>query len=403
MSVQIYVEGGEGMTTDHFPVLDKTEADDMPDNEAVGQLEADEVTMACDGVVHALPQIEAREESVNSDIAERLAARRARRRQRMHEGQYRGGSDATGIHLNRLGTIPLLTAQEERELAQTIEAGRKAQKKTDKARKQGQPPTETDLEAIEDAKVARDRFINANLRLVVSIAKRYPLPNTMELIDLIQEGTLGLERAVEKFDWRKGFKFSTYATWWIRQACGRALDQKASLIRLPGDRAGTLRRKFKDAIDEENLDDETARLYRLSTPLSLNDYMDKTDRTTERGDLMASPVPTPEQILMEAADDEEIHERYLDVEQTAEGLDSGEWRAVKARYIEGGDKELSYAEIARRLDLKDPEAGRRFTVSAADKLRVAYGEPTQKERNKAEKKEQATQIVSILARTFNFS
>ena len=85
--------------------------------------------------------------------------------------------------------------------------------------------------AVAAAADAKDRFIRSNLRLVVSIAKRYPLPQGIELLDLIQEGNLGLEHAVDKFDWRRGFKFSTYATFWIRQAIGRALDQKASLIR----------------------------------------------------------------------------------------------------------------------------------------------------------------------------
>ena len=87
--------------------------------------------------------------------------------------------------------------------------------------------------AVAEAAAAKDRFDRANLRLVVSIARRYPLPQGLDLGDLIQEGNLGLEHAVDKFDWRRGFKFSTYATFWIRQAIGRALDQKGSLIRIP--------------------------------------------------------------------------------------------------------------------------------------------------------------------------
>ena len=125
------------------------------------------------------------------------------------------------------------------------------------------------------ADAAKDRFIRANLRLVVSVARRYPLPPGMELLDLIQEGNLGLEHAVDKFDWRKGFKFSTYATFWIRQAIGRALDQKASLVRLPGDRSASLRAALRQVSgDGDELDDEHARLHRLTTPTSL----DRTDR-----------------------------------------------------------------------------------------------------------------------------
>src|ERR687897_363881 len=160
-------------------------------------------------------------------------------------------SDSVGQYLNEIGLVPLLTADEERELSQIIERGRDAQAKLD-AGERGR-----DLRrAVAHAAAAKDRFIRANLRLVVSIARRYPLPPSMELLDLIQEGNLGLEHAVDKFDWRKGFKFSTYATFWIRQAIGRALDQKASLVRLPGDRSASLRAALRQASgDGEELDD----------------------------------------------------------------------------------------------------------------------------------------------------
>ncbi|MET0159736.1 MAG: sigma-70 family RNA polymerase sigma factor, partial [Acidimicrobiales bacterium] len=131
-------------------------------------------------------------------------------------------SDSVGQYLNEIGTVPLLNAQEERELAQIIEAGFEARKRLENGEKGREI-----RKAIRAADAAKDRFIRANLRLVVSVARRYPLPPSMELLDLIQEGNLGLEHAVDKFDWRKGFKFSTYATFWIRQAIGRALDQKA--------------------------------------------------------------------------------------------------------------------------------------------------------------------------------
>src|SRR4029078_6571021 len=95
--------------------------------------------------------------------------------------------------------------------------------------------------AVAAAAHAKDRFIPPTLRLVVSTARRSPLPAGMDLLDLVQEGNLGLEHAVDKFDWRRGFKFSTYATFWIRQAIGRGLDQKASLMRLPRARSCSLR------------------------------------------------------------------------------------------------------------------------------------------------------------------
>ena len=116
----------------------------------------------------------------------------------------------------------------------------------------------------------------------------------MDLLDLIQEGNLGLEHAVDKFDWRRGFKFSTYATFWIRQAIGRALDQKASLIRIPGDRSASLRAALRQASgDGETLDPQNAELHRLTTPVSL----DKTvgdDGDATLGDLMANDDITPE-------------------------------------------------------------------------------------------------------------
>src|SRR5712691_8494109 len=114
-------------------------------------------------------------------------------------------TDSLQLFLNEAGRYPLLTAAEEVELAKLIERGDKA---------------------------AKDRMINSNLRLVVSIAKRYQ-GHGLPLIDLIQEGIIGLIRAVEKFDWRRGFKFSTYATWWIRQAVQRGVANKSRTIRIP--------------------------------------------------------------------------------------------------------------------------------------------------------------------------
>src|SRR5918998_4982930 len=125
-------------------------------------------------------------------------------------------SDSVGLYLNEICLVPLLTAVEERQLSQVIEAGRAASSRLDA----GESGPELER-AVREAARAKDRFIRSNLRLVVSIARRYPLPQGMELLDLIQEGNLGLEHAVDKFDWRKGFKFSTYATFWIRQAIGR--------------------------------------------------------------------------------------------------------------------------------------------------------------------------------------
>ena len=207
-------------------------------------------------------------------------------------------NDSIGLYLNEIGKVPLLNAEEEKELARQIEAGRDAVARI----AAGESSPELDA-AVTAAHRAKDRFIRANLRLVVSIARRYPLPQGMALLDLIQEGNLGLEHAVDKFDWRRGFKFSTYATFWIRQAIGRALDQKASLVRLPGDRSASLRAALRQSSgDGEELDAEYARLHRLSTPVSLDRQVSDEGDTT-LVDLIPSEVTTPEQATIAGVED----------------------------------------------------------------------------------------------------
>src|SRR3954468_21944862 len=197
-------------------------------------------------------------------------------------------SDSVGLYLNSIGLVPLLTAAEERELSQVIEQGVAARTRLASGEQLTAAEKRELNKASKAAAAAKDRFIRANLRLVVSIARRYPLPQGMELLDLIQEGNLGLEHAVDKFDWRKGFKFSTYATFWIRQAIGRALDQKASLIRLPGDRSANLRSLLRQVGgDSDQLDAEHAELHRLTSNVSLDKAVgDDGDATL--GDLIAN-------------------------------------------------------------------------------------------------------------------
>jgi RNA polymerase primary sigma factor len=146
-----------------------------------------------------------------------------------------GTSDLVRIYLREIGKVPLLTAQDEVELAKAIEAGLFAQEMLQGGcpKAVGDGPTVGELDIIVDEGMrARQRLIEANLRLVVSIAKRY-IGRGMVFLDLIQEGNLGLIRAVEKFDYTKGYKFSTYATWWIRQAITRAIADQARTIRIP--------------------------------------------------------------------------------------------------------------------------------------------------------------------------
>jgi len=139
--------------------------------------------------------------------------------------------DTIGMYLRDIGSIPLLSMEEEIELARRLERGRVARRRLAQKSYKLEDWTRLDREARE-GELARKRLIQANSRLVVSIAKRY-VGRGVPFQDLIQEGNLGLIRAVEKFDHRRGFKLSTYATWWIRQAITRALSDQASTIRIP--------------------------------------------------------------------------------------------------------------------------------------------------------------------------
>jgi RNA polymerase primary sigma factor len=142
-------------------------------------------------------------------------------------------SDPVKDYLKQIGKVPLLNAEQEVELAKRIEAGLFAEEKLADGARALPPDVRDDLDWIaEDGRRAKNHLLEANLRLVVSLAKRYT-GRGMLFLDLIQEGNLGLIRAVEKFDYTKGYKFSTYATWWIRQAITRAMADQARTIRIP--------------------------------------------------------------------------------------------------------------------------------------------------------------------------
>jgi|YNPNPStandDraft_1061719.scaffolds.fasta_scaffold24524_2 RNA polymerase primary sigma factor len=142
-------------------------------------------------------------------------------------------SDSVRMYLREIGRVPLLDADEEVRLAKAIQAGIEAQERLQAEAETLSPQERQTLELkVMQGQLAQRRLVEANLRLVVSVAKRY-IGRGLSLLDLIQEGNLGLLRAVEKFDYRKGYKFSTYATWWIRQAISRAIADQARTIRIP--------------------------------------------------------------------------------------------------------------------------------------------------------------------------
>ena len=189
---------------------------------------------AIDTAVRALTDegVDVLDMAVEDDTFSEAEIRQAERVAAADGGRRAATSDLVRIYLREIGRVPLLTAEDEVELAKTIEAGLFAEEKLTG----GFPllgAVHGDLELLVGEGVrAKQRLIEANLRLVVSIAKRY-IGRGLVFLDLIQEGNLGLIRAVEKFDYTRGYKFSTYATWWIRQAITRAIADQARTIRVP--------------------------------------------------------------------------------------------------------------------------------------------------------------------------
>ena len=193
-------------------------------------------------------------------------------------------SDPVRMYLKEIGRVPLLTAAEEVDLAKRVEAGLFASEKLTMPQKLP-VQFERELEVIErDGQLAKKRLIEANLRLVVSIAKRY-VGRGMLFLDLIQEGNLGLIRAVEKFDYTKGYKFSTYATWWIRQAITRAIADQARTIRIPVHMVETINKLIR--IQRQLLQD----LGREPTPEEIGAEMEMSpERVREIQKLAQEPV-----------------------------------------------------------------------------------------------------------------
>jgi len=261
-------------------------------------------------------------------------------------------TDSLQLFLNEAARYPLLTADEEVALAKRVERG-------------------------DDA--AKERMINSNLRLVVSIAKRYQ-GQDLTLLDLIQEGILGLIRAAEKFDWRRGFKFSTYATFWIRQAMQRGIASQARTIRLPvhiGQRQRKINRAERELatkLGREPTNEEIATAAELTieeieetrevtrTITSLERPVGE-EGETELGDLLPSGERGPE---------EEVEIGLLEdaVRSALAQLPEREREVVKLRFGINGDEPTPLREAGRRLGLS-PEAVRRVESQALEHLSVS--------------------------------
>ena len=215
--------------------------------------------------------------------------------------------DLVELYLVDIARRPLLTKRDEVELAQRMEAGAEAREQL-AASDEPSPAARRNLSRrARDGDSARHTFVEANLRLVVSIAKRYR-SSGLQLLDLVQEGNLGLLRAVDKFDWRKGFKFSTYSTWWIRQAIQRGIANTSRTVRLPvqaGDQL--LKARQAHARLESQLGRTPSRaeiaaelgvpqgvlaaiMVRATTPVSLSEPLSADDDGRELADVVADPL-----------------------------------------------------------------------------------------------------------------
>ncbi|MFI0152608.1 RNA polymerase sigma factor RpoD/SigA [Streptomyces lydicus] len=272
--------------------------------------------------------------------------------------------DLVGMYLDEIARTPLLDAAKEVELSQTIEAGVYAQQILDGEVTDGNAAgaAREELEALtEEGAKAKDVFIRSNLRLVVAVARRYPRAG-LPLLDLIQEGNAGLVRAVEKFDYAKGFKFSTYATWWIRQAITRSIADQSRTIRLPVhlvEELGRIRRVQREFNRENGRDPEPEEVAGElgSTPARVTDVLDwardpvslnmsvDDDGDTQFGDLLEdTSAASPEQSVLTLLRSEEL-------EDLIDRLDHRTASIIKARYgIEDG-RERTLTEVGKQHGL----------------------------------------------------
>jgi RNA polymerase primary sigma factor len=286
--------------------------------------------------------------------------------------------DDLRLYLEAAGAEPLLTKEEEVDLAMSIEHGKEAEERLGSGRIRSDATKRKLRETIRKAERARKRFILANLRLVVSIAKKYQ-GQGLPLLDLIQEGNIGLMRGVELFDWRRGFKFSTYATWWIRQAITRAIADRGRSIRIPVHVHERIRkvRQTKERLTQQTGKEPTPEelASEAGLPVEALDQLEVASRQeprslhepvgedTELGDLVAlveaeDPVDSVEDAMLR----EEIG---VAVDATLEPL---EQEVITHRYGLGTGRAMSLREVAEHVGVS-AETVRKVERNALLKLR----------------------------------
>ena len=271
-------------------------------------------------------------------------------------------ADLVRVYLNEIGKVALLNAVEEVELAKRIEAGLYAEHLLATERRTSATRKRELTALVADGRRAKDHLLRANLRLVVSLAKRYT-GHGMPFLDLIQEGNMGLIRAVEKFDYTKGFKFSTYATWWIRQAISRAMADQARTIRLPVhlveqvNKLQRIRRELSQQLGREvshaelgaelDLTEERVReLIDLSRDLVSLDQTVGTDDDASLGDFIADDRAT---VAAETSVEEQLMRSQL--RDVLDSLGAREAAVVRMRYGLDGGQPKTLDEIGREFKL----------------------------------------------------
>jgi RNA polymerase sigma factor (sigma-70 family) len=291
--------------------------------------------------------------------------------------------DLLDLYFSELGKVRLLTAEDEVRLAQAIEAGTDAQQVLesgafDEARR-------AELEqTVRAGRAAFDHFVAANLRLVVSVAAQFSKRSTLDLGELIQEGNLGLLRAVEKFDWRRGYKFSTYATWWIRQAIQRGVAGSERTIRLPVAlhdalvkvRAASAR--IESETGREPTIEELARATRL-TPSKVRRALEGDHAMTSLDrpigfDSDASDLGEFVAIAEDSPADEVVERHFLEglFEIAARRLDERSWYVLQRRYGLDGRQSLTLDALGRELGLSR-ESVRKIETQALLRLQQELG------------------------------
>lgn len=294
------------------------------------------------------------------------------------------GKDAVGLYLDSIAKTALLSAAEEVDLARTIEAGLFAGKILSGEVESKLKATDEELqELVELGQAAMQRFIKANLRLVVSVARKYGRAQ-MPLLDLVQEGNTGLIRAVEKFDYAKGFKFSTYATWWVRQAISRGIAQQGRIVRLPVhvaeqvNQVSAVRRNLERQLGREpevieiaqELDlteERVVDLIRYSREHISLDAPVEADGDTSLGDLVArETAPGPDEMVLDAEDRARL-------DGMLSGLDERSQDVVRRRYGLVDGRQAKLADIGQHWGIT-AERVRQIERQALVKLREATEE-----------------------------